>query len=100
MFDFSLIKKDSIIITPLEVKQEIIKEKEKINPSFSIKILSKEDVIEGSYFKKSIEALWYLHQKGYSLASAEEIVSSLQGTPLLTIPPLEILYPNSFSVDL
>ena len=32
MFDFSLIKKDSIIITPLEVKQEIIKEKEKINP--------------------------------------------------------------------
>ena len=79
MFDFSLIKKDSIIITPLEVKQEIIKEKEKINPSFSIKILSKEDVIEGSYFKKSIEALWYLHQKGYSLAGAEEIVSSLQG---------------------
>ena len=79
MFDFSLIKKDSIIITPLEVKQEIIKEKEKINPSFSIKILSKEDVIEGSYFKKSIEALWHLHQKGYSLASAEEIVSSLQG---------------------
>ena len=57
MFDFSLIKKDSIIITPLEVKQEIIKEKEKINPSFSIKILYKEDVIEGSYFKKSIEAL-------------------------------------------
>ena len=52
---------------------------EKINPSFSIKILSKEDVIEGSYFKKSIEALWYLHQKGYSLAGAEEIVSSLQG---------------------
>ena len=30
MFDFSLIKKDSIIITPLEVKQEIIKEKEAI----------------------------------------------------------------------
>ena len=80
MFDFSLIKKDSIIIAPLEVKQYLIKEKERVNPTISIKILSKDDVLKGVYFDKTIESIWYLHQKkGYSLANAEEIVSSLYG---------------------
>ncbi|MGN1295151.1 MAG: PD-(D/E)XK nuclease family protein [Bacilli bacterium] len=80
MFDFSLIKRDTIIIAPIEVKAQLIKEKERINPSFSIKIISKEDVLNGVYFEKSIEAIWYLHnKKGYSLANAEEIVSSLYG---------------------
>ena len=77
MFVFSLKKKDSIIIAPLEVQQYLIKEKERVNPTISIKILSKDDVLKGVYFDKTIESIWYLHQKkGYSLANAEEIVSS------------------------
>lgn len=75
MIDFSFVKKNSIFITPTKRKEELISIFGK-NLNYSIKYLSKNDLISFLSYSYDDEAVSYLMRKGYSYDNSLEILKN------------------------
>lgn len=73
MIDLSVLKDNSILISPF--KKEILSCLNKTD--LSIKILSKNDLINNLSFDYDDKAIIYLMKKGYSYSNAKELISCL-----------------------
>ena len=71
MFDIRKVENDSIIICPSSIKKFLLKTLS-LNPSLNIKLLSKEELINGTTFNYGSEALIHLFRKGFTLDNASE----------------------------
>ena len=77
MFDIRKVENDSIIICPSSIKKFLLKTLS-LNPSLNIKLLSKEELINGTTFNYGSEALIHLFRKGFTLDNASELIDNLK----------------------
>ncbi len=82
MINIDSLEENSIIICPPNVKEELIKEINLVNPLLHYKIFNKNEVIENLTFSYGYDAVLYLHKKyNYSFENAEEIIKNLTTVP-------------------
>lgn len=75
MFDCSLLKDEVIIISPRNKKNDILLATNPLKKS--IKIISKEELVENTFFSYDDRAIIHLMNKGISFNNAQEIIDNL-----------------------
>ena len=73
MFDLNLLKDDVIIIT--RFKKDVLKLINKLD--CSVKVITKNELLENISFKYDDEAIVFLMSKGYSYSNAKEVLDNL-----------------------
>ncbi len=76
----SKIKDDAILICPPSLQTMILKQKGESYPTLHIKLMDKENLLNGVYFTYEVDALLYIHRKyHYPYDNCKEILDNLRG---------------------